>query len=64
MDGNFSKHWFKMSYIGRACINKHGKRVGVFMETVWAVPHYLGVGMFNVIGYTIYVARIPFRKES
>lgn len=43
-----------MSYIGRACEDRLGRRKGVFLESLFALPHYMGMGVMNVAGFVKY----------
>lgn len=45
--GTWSRHWFRMSYIGRACREQYGTTVGVLIESVFAVPHYASIAIVN-----------------
>ena len=56
-EGKSTRHWWRMSYIGRACTDRHGTTFGQIFEGVWAIPHYIGVGIGNGIGYTVYYVR-------
>lgn len=53
-EGRWSEHWWRMSYIGRACEERLGRPKGVFLETLFAVPHYMAMGVMNVAGLTKY----------
>lgn len=55
--GKGTRHWWRMSYIGRACTDRHGKVFGKFFEGMWVVPHYAGVGLGNGIGLVVYAVR-------
>jgi len=39
-EGKFTRHWWRMSYIGQACMRQHGKTVGYILEGIFAIPHY------------------------
>ncbi len=56
-EGRWSEHWWRMSYIGRACEEKLGRPKGVFLESLFAVPHYMAMGVINVAGFTKYAFR-------
>ena len=56
-EGESTRHWWRMSYIGRACTAKHGTRFGKIFEGIFAVPHYIGVAIGNGIGYMVYIIR-------
>ena len=58
-----SDHWWSMSYIGRACEAQHGRRTAVIFESIFAVPHYIGVGFANGCGQLVYSVRGP-KKSS
>ena len=53
-EGRWSEHWWRMSYIGRACEERLGRPKGVFLETLFALPHYMAMGVMNVAGFTKY----------
>ena len=53
--GKSSRHWWRKSYIGQACTEKHGKFWGNFFEGLWAVPHYIGVALANGAGLVVYI---------
>ncbi len=48
-------HWWRMSYIGRACTRKWGKRMGFFYEALFAIPHYIGIFFGNLVGYGMFL---------
>lgn len=50
-EGRWSEHWWRMSYIGRACEERLGRPKGVFLETLFALPHYMAMGVMNVAGF-------------
>ena len=54
-DGKSTRHWWRMSYIGQACSDTHGKTFGKIFEGLWAVPHYIGVALANGAGLVVYV---------
>ena len=56
-EGESTRHWWRMSYIGRACTEKYGSRFGKIFEGVFAIPHYIGVAIGNGIGYMVYLVR-------
>ncbi len=58
-EGKASRHWWTMSYIGRACKKQHGKTFGNIFEAVFAVPHYIGVALGNGIGILVFWLRGP-----
>jgi len=50
-DGLYNKwtrHWFRMSYIGKACERQYGRTVAVIIETIFAIPHYAFIAFGNV----------------
>lgn len=68
-EGKSTRHWWRMSYIGRACTAKHGTTFGRIFEGFFAIPHYIGIGIGNSIGYMIYLVRgspdkIQARKQK
>ena len=56
-EGNRTRHWWRMSYIGRACTAQYGTRFGRVFEGVFVIPHYIGVAIGNGIGYMTYLVR-------
>jgi len=59
-DGRYGKptrHWWRMSYIGRACSDQYGKTFGHIFEGLFVVPHYIGVGLGNGIGFIVHLLR-------
>jgi hypothetical protein len=58
-DGKKGRHWWRMSYIGRACTAKHGKTFGKIFEGIWALPHYTGIAIGSGFGYLVYTVRGP-----
>lgn len=56
-EGKGTRHWWRMSYIGRACTDKYGKTFGKIFEGMWVIPHYAGVGLGNGIGLIVYAVR-------
>jgi len=55
--GKVSKHWGRMSYIGRAYTTRFGKVIGILYEGLFIVPHYVGIGIANVSGIIVYALR-------
>lgn len=55
--GKSTRHWWRMSYIGRACTEKYGTVFGKIFEAVFVIPHYMGVALGNGIGYSVYLIR-------
>lgn len=56
-EGKSTRHWWRMSYIGRACSAQHGRVIGKIFEGFFAIPHYITMGIGNGIGYTVYLIR-------
>lgn len=56
-EGKSTRHWRRMSYIGRACTATYGPVFGKIFEAVFAVPHYIGVAIGNGIGFMVNVVR-------
>lgn len=56
-EGKSTRHWWRMSYIGRACTVAHGTVFGQIFEDFFAIPHYIGIGIGNGIGYMVYLVR-------
>ena len=50
----WTRHWFRMSYIGRACEEQYGKTTGVALETLFAIPHYFGIAVGNTLSVLLY----------
>lgn len=44
----WTRHWFRTSYIGRACVKEYGPVFGYTYEALFAIPHYLFVGLGNL----------------
>ena len=59
-EGRWSEHWWRMSYIGRACEERLGRPKGVALESLFALPHYMAMGVMNVAGLVKY----GFRSRS
>lgn len=49
-EGKSTRHWWRMSYIGKACVNQYGKVIGTLYEAFFAVPHYIAIAAGNMIG--------------
>ncbi len=62
-NGKKTIHWWRMSYIGRACTRRWGKRMGVLYESLFVVPHYIGIGIGNIVGYIAYLILGPQKKD-
>ena len=58
-DGKKGRHWWRMSYIGKACTDKHGRFLGIIFEGIWAVPHYTGVVIGSGFGWAVFSIRGP-----
>lgn len=43
----WTRHWFRMSYIGKACERQHGRTTAVILESLFAVPHYFSMAIGN-----------------
>ena len=56
-NGKHTRHWWRMSYIGRACSDQYGKTFGHIFEGLFVVPHYIGVGLGNGIGFIVHLLR-------
>lgn len=56
-EGKSTRHWWRMSYIGEACSAQHGTTFGQVFEGFFAIPHYIGVGIGNGVGYLVYLVR-------
>jgi len=54
VNGKWSHHWKRMSYIGEACVKEHGKKKGKALETVFAPGHYFAMFWVNLAGLTKY----------
>ncbi len=58
-EGRSTRHWWRMSYIGRACVDQYGKFLGAIYEALFAVPHYLAMGVGNLVGIIAYLLNKP-----
>ncbi len=47
LERKWTRHWFRMSYIGKACERQHGRTTAVILETLFAIPHYFMIGIGN-----------------
>ncbi|WP_298545708.1 hypothetical protein [uncultured Aquimarina sp.] len=56
-EGKPTRHWWRMSYIGRACTSQHGTVFGQIFEGFFAIPHYIAIGVGNSVGYVKYLLR-------
>ncbi|MEP0262417.1 hypothetical protein [Dokdonia sp.] len=68
-EGKSTRHWWRMSYIGRACTAQHGTVFGKVFEGFFAIPHYISIGIGNGVGYMVYLLRgspekIQARKQK
>ena len=43
----WTRHWFQMSYIGRACERQYGRTVALILESLFAIPHYAFIAIGN-----------------
>ena len=57
-EGKFTFHWWRMSYIGRACEEQYGRTTGVILEAIFAVPHYTAMAFGNAAA----ALTAPFRR--
>lgn len=55
--GIATRHWWRMSYIGRACSDQYGIVFGKLFEGFFAIPHYISIAMGNGVGYMVYLVR-------
>ena len=62
--GKATRHWWKMSYIGRACVAEHGEVIGKLMEGIFAIPHYTTMAIVNSIGVIVYVIKKPRKRRE
>jgi len=46
----FTRHWWRMSYIGQACEERYGKTFATIFEAVFAIPHYTAIAIGNSVG--------------
>lgn len=56
----WTRHWWRMSYIGRACERQHGRTTGLIVEGLFAIPHYTAMAIGNGLATVAY----PFRRED
>ena len=52
--GKSTRHWWRMSYIGRACVKEYGNVLGTLYEAFFAVPHYVAIAVGNMVGLGAY----------
>lgn|GEM_PF-1166983 len=52
LEGRWSPHWWRMSYVGRACERENGRKRAVAYEALFAFPHYTSMFFINVAGLT------------
>ena len=57
-EGKWTRHWFRMSYIGKACEQQYNRTTAVILESLFAIPHYSLIAIGN--GATAIVS--PFFK--
>ncbi len=55
--GKTTRHWWRMSYIGRACVAQYGLILGTIYEAIFAVPHYISIALGNGFGILVYLFR-------
>lgn len=53
--GKSTRHWWRMSYIGRACVDQYGQVLGNIYEGLFAIPHYLAMAVGNFVGLSAYM---------
>jgi len=53
-EGKSTRHWWRMSYIGRACVDQYGRVLGNIYEALFAIPHYMAMAVGNVVGLVAY----------
>ncbi len=46
-EGKFTRHWWRMSYIGEACQRRYGKNFSYVFEAFFAIPHYSAIAIGN-----------------
>lgn len=56
----YTFHWWRMSYIGRACEKQYGRTTGVILEALFAIPHYTAMAIGNSLG----TLAAPFRNNN
>ena len=49
LQGKWTRHWFRMSYIGRACEREYGSTLAILLESLFAIPHYTLIAIGNSI---------------
>ena len=54
-EGRSTRHWWRMSYIGKACSNKYGMVLGTIYESLFAIPHYMTMALVNALGLVAYL---------
>ena len=47
LQGKATRHWWRKSYIGRACTEQYGNTFGNVFEGFFAVPHYFMIAVVN-----------------
>ncbi|MFS4469741.1 hypothetical protein [Maribacter sp. 2210JD10-5] len=52
--GKSTRHWWRMSYIGRACVDQYGTVAGNIYEGLFAIPHYSAMAVGNIVGLLAY----------
>ncbi len=53
--GKKTRHWWRMSYIGRACVKEYGVILGTVYEAIFAIPHYVSIAFGNGFGMLVYL---------
>lgn len=48
-EGKFTRHWGRMSYIGKACEKRYGRTTAVILESLFAIPHYTLIAFGNSV---------------
>lgn len=59
LERKWTRHWFRMSYIGKACERQHGRTTAVILESLFALPHYFFIAIGNAAA-----AISPFAKKD
>jgi hypothetical protein len=58
-NGKATRHWWRMSYVGRVCVDKYGKFLGTIYESLFAIPHYAAMAVGNAVGFAAYIFNKP-----
>ncbi len=56
----WTRHWWRMSYIGQACERQYGRTTGLIVESLFAIPHYSAMAIGNGLATFAY----PFRRRE